>query len=168
MAVAMRALDASVAIRSTDGQERTVPLGEFYKLPGDTPHIETALAPGELITAIFLPAAPTSNIQIYRKVRDRSSYAFALIAVAAVISVDQGRISRAALAFGGLAHQPWRDAAVEDILTGERPSTALFDKAADVLLANAKGQGGNEFKIPLTRRVLKAVLTEATGSGDKA
>jgi xanthine dehydrogenase YagS FAD-binding subunit len=85
-----------------------------------------------------------------------------------VIGVDEGRITRAALAFGGLAPQPWRDAAVEDVLIGERPSMALFDKAADVLLANARGQGGNDFKIPLTRRILKAVLAEATGSGDKA
>jgi xanthine dehydrogenase YagS FAD-binding subunit len=168
MAVAMRALDATVAIRSADGRERTVPLGEFYKLPGDTPHIETAVAPGELITAIFLPATPSSGIQIYRKVRDRSSYAFALVSIAAVIGMDEGRITRAALAFGGIAPQPWRDAAVEDILTGERPSMALFDKAADVLLANARGQGGNDFKIPLTRRLVKAVLAEATGSGDKA
>jgi xanthine dehydrogenase YagS FAD-binding subunit len=168
MAVAMRALDASVAIRSADGGERIVPLGAFYKLPGDTPHIETVLAPGELVTAVFLPAAPASSTQIYRKVRDRSSYAFALVSVAAVIGMDEGRITRAALAFGGLAHQPWRDAAVEDVLIGERPSTTLFDKAADLLLANARGQGGNDFKIPLTRRVLKAVLAEATGSGDKA
>jgi xanthine dehydrogenase YagS FAD-binding subunit len=168
MAVALRALDAKVAIRAADGSERIAPIGEFYRLPGNTPHIETVVAPGELITAVILPAAPSSGVQIYRKVRDRSSYAFALVSIAAVIRVEAGKIASAALAFGGIAPQPWRDAAVENVLMGEQPSPALFDKAADILLANAKGEGGNDFKIPLTRRLMKAVLAEATGQGDQA
>ncbi|MGR3465116.1 FAD binding domain-containing protein [Limimaricola sp.] len=160
MAVAMQALGARVEIEGQDGA-REVELSEFYRLPGDTPHIETVLAPGELITAVILPA-PAGGRQVYRKVRDRSSYAFALVSVAAVVTVEDGRIARAQLAFGGLGPMPWRDAQVEQALIGETPSKALFDRAADILLADAKGQGGNDFKIPLARRTLAAVLTQAT------
>ncbi|MFT6530548.1 MAG: xanthine dehydrogenase YagS FAD-binding subunit [Limimaricola cinnabarinus] len=160
MAVAMRALDARVEIEGAEGR-REVALGEFYRLPGDTPQIETVLKPDDLITAVLLPA-PAGGRQIYRKVRDRSSYAFALVSVAAVIEVEDGVISKAQLAFGGLGPMPWRDADVEAALVGEAPSAALFDRAADILLAEAKGYGGNDFKIPLTRRTLAAVLTQAT------
>jgi xanthine dehydrogenase YagS FAD-binding subunit len=160
MAVAMRALDARVEIEGAEGR-REVALGEFYRLPGDTPQIETVLKPDDLITAVLLPA-PAGGRQIYRKVRDRSSYAFALVSVAAVIEVEDGVISKAQLAFGGLGPMPWRDADVEAALVGAAPSAALFDRAADILLAEAKGYGGNDFKIPLTRRTLAAVLTQAT------
>ncbi|GAA0585013.1 xanthine dehydrogenase family protein subunit M [Caenispirillum bisanense] len=162
MAVALLALDAVVEVEGTEGTRRRVPLSGFHRLPGDTPHVETVLQPGELITAVTLPP-PAGGRQLYRKVRDRASFAFALVSVAAVVTLDDaGRIDRAALAFGGLAHKPWRDPAVEDLLRGEAPSDALFDRAADRLLADARGQGGNDFKIPLTRRTLKAVLAEAT------
>ncbi|WP_282024367.1 FAD binding domain-containing protein [Limimaricola cinnabarinus] len=160
MAVAMRALGARVEVEGQDGT-REIALDAFYRLPGDTPHIETVLAPGELITAVILPA-PAGGRQIYRKVRDRSSYAFALVSVAAVVEVENGRIAKAQLAFGGLGPMPWRDAKVEKALVGETPSPALFDRAADILLAKAKGHGGNDFKIPLTRRTLAAVLSQAT------
>ncbi|EYD73064.1 FAD binding domain-containing protein [Limimaricola hongkongensis] len=160
MAVAMQALGARVEIEGQDGA-REVELSEFYRLPGDTPHIETVLAPGELITAVILPP-PAGGRQVYRKVRDRSSYAFALVSVAAVVTVEEGRIARAQLAFGGLGPMPWRDARVEQALIGETPTKALFDRAADILLADAKGHGGNDFKIPLARRTLAAVLTQAT------
>ncbi|WP_341211005.1 xanthine dehydrogenase family protein subunit M [uncultured Limimaricola sp.] len=160
MAVAMRCLGAKVEIEGTRGR-REVALDAFYRSPGDTPHIETVLEAGELITAVILPA-PAGGRQIYRKVRDRSSYAFALVSVAAVVSVEDGRITQAQLAFGGLGPMPWRDAEVEKALVGEVPSKALFDRAADILLAEAKGHGGNDFKIPLTRRTLAAVLTQAT------
>ena len=160
MAVAMRALGARVEVEGQDGT-REIALDAFYRLPGDTPHIETVLAPGELITAVILPA-PAGGRQIYRKVRDRSSYAFALVSVAAVVEVENGRIAKAQLAFGGLGPMPWRDAKVEKALVGEAPSPALFDRAADILLAEARGHGGNDFKIPLTRRTLAAVLSQAT------
>lgn len=167
MAVALRALDAVVEIEAADGETRDLPLADLHRLPGDTPHRETNLEPGDLITAVRLPA-PVGGRQIYRKVRDRSSYAFALVSVAAVATMKGERIDTAALAFGGLAHRPWRDPAVEAALAGEAPSDALFDHAADILLAEARGRGSNDFKIPLTRRTLKAVLREATGLGDAA
>lgn len=162
MAVAMAALDAQVVIEGQGGATRTVPVRDFHRLPGDQPDKDNILEPGELITQVTLPA-PTNARHIYRKVRDRASYAFALVSVAAVVSMDGGKIGTASLAFGGLAHKPWHDPKIDDLLTGETPSEALFDKAADILLADAEGQGQNDFKIPLARRTLKAVLREATG-----
>lgn len=162
MAVAMMALDAEVEIENPEGQTRQVALDDLYRLPGSTPDVETILQPGDLITAVLLPA-PVQATHLYRKVRDRSSYAFALVSVAAVIRIEEGKIAHAALAFGGLAPKPWRDARVDAALTGQAPSDAVFNKAADILLADAKGQGGNDFKIPLTRRTLIAVLRAATG-----
>jgi len=167
MAVALRALDAAVEVEAPDGGRRSIPLAGFYRLPGDTPRRETVLGAGDLITAVTLPP-PVGGRQIYRKVRDRSSYAFALVSVAAAVTMEGGRIARAALAFGGVAPLPWRDPAVEAALTGAAPSPALFDRAAAVLLAEARGQGGNDFKLPLVRRTLAAVLGEATGTGDAA
>lgn len=161
MAVAMRLLDAVVETLKADGSSREISVGEFYRLPGETPQVETVLEQGELITAVRLPK-PLSGEHRYRKVRDRASYAFALVSVAAVVRMDGARIADARLAFGGFAHMPWRDAAVEAALVGQAPSMALFDKAADILLAEAKGQGENDFKIPLARRTLKAVLADAT------
>lgn len=165
MAVAMCALDATVEIQSPKGETRTVPVAEFHRLPGDSPEKDNILEQGELITAVILPP-PAGGRQVYRKVRDRASYAFALVSVAAVVSMADGKIERASLAFGGLAHKPWVDDEVNDLLIGEAPSDELFNKAADQLLKEAKGQGGNDFKIPLTRRTLRAVLREATGMGD--
>ncbi|NDW34197.1 xanthine dehydrogenase family protein subunit M [Salipiger sp. PrR007] len=161
MAVAMRALDAEVIIRDAGGGTRTTGLAEFYRLPGDTPHIETTLAPGELVTAVHLPA-PAGDRQIYRKVRDRASYAFALVSTAVVLRMENGKIANASLAFGGLGTQPWRDPEVEALLTGETPSEALFDKAGELLMRDAELREGLEFKKPLAQRVLKAVLTEVT------
>ena len=161
MAVAMRLLDATIATQLPDGDRRRLSIGDFYRLPGDTPHIENVLRPGELITHIELPAPPPGR-QLYRKVRDRASYAFALVSVAAAIAVEDGRIASAKLAFGGLAHMPWRDGAVEEVLVGQAPSDALFATAADTLLRDARGYGHNDFKIPLARRVLIATLKELT------
>ena len=162
MAVAMRALKADVEIESADGSRRTVPVDDFYRLPHDTPHIETELEAGDVITAVILPA-PVASEQRYRKVRDRASYAFALVSVAAVVSLEEGLIADVTLAFGGLAHCPWRDEAVEARLKGQAPSRALFAEAADLLLKDATGQGHNDFKIPLTKRTMIAVLADACG-----
>ena len=162
MAVALAALDAQVEIAGPKGSTRTVPVREFHRLPGDQPWKDNVLEDGEIITAVTLPA-PVSGRQIYRKVRERSSYAFALVSVAAVVDMDGDVITRADLAFGGLAHKPWHDPRIADLLVGQSPSEALFDKAADLLLEEVQGYGENDFKIPLARRTLKAVLAEATG-----
>lgn len=161
MAVAMAALDATVEIAS-EKASRSVPVREFHLLPGATPERDNILEPGEIITAVTLPA-PVGGTQVYRKVRERSSYAFALCSVAAVIDLEDNRFTRADLAFGSLAHKPWHDPRIGDLLIGSEPSLALFDKAADLLLENAQGYGENDFKIPLARRTLAAVLCEATG-----
>jgi xanthine dehydrogenase YagS FAD-binding subunit len=161
MAVALAALDATVEIAS-DRRSRSVPVRDFHRLPGDTPERDNVLEPGEIITAVTLPA-PVGGIQLYRKVRERSSYAFALCSVAAVIGLEDNRFTRAELAFGGLAHKPWYDPRIADLLVGSEPSLALFDRAADLLLEDARAYGENDFKIPLARRTLAAVLCEATG-----
>lgn len=160
MAVALAALDATVSIHGPGGS-REVPVRDFHRLPGDTPWIDNVLDRGEIITAVTLPA-PVDGLQIYRKVRERSSYAFALVSVAAIVALDAGKFTRADLAFGGLAHKPWHDPRIGELLVGEAPSPALFDKAADLLLEDARGYGDNDFKIPLARRTLAAVLAEAT------
>ena len=167
MAVAMLALGAEVEVMGANGATRGVAVQDLYRLPGDTPQDETVLAPGDLITAVILPPPVPEARQIYRKVRDRASYAFALVSVAAIARMKGGRIDHLAVAFGGLAPRPWQNSEIEAALVGQEPSPALFDRAADILLANARGQGGNDFKIPLARRTLKSVLAEAT-QGDGA
>jgi xanthine dehydrogenase YagS FAD-binding subunit len=161
MAVAMRALDATIETTDPAGKPRTIPIADFHRLPGQTPQIENALQPGELITAVTLPPPPP-GVQIYRKVRDRASYAFALVSVAAIIDKVDGRIRSARLAFGGLAPKPWRAPAAEERLAGAAPDAATFDAAATAALDGARGHGGNDFKIPLARRTLHAVLAQAT------
>jgi xanthine dehydrogenase YagS FAD-binding subunit len=150
MAVAMRALDAAVETVRPDGSERSIPIAAFHRLPGDTPHIETELLPGELITAVTL-SPPVGGIHAYRKVRDRASYAFALVSVAAIVQSDgTGRV-----ALGGVAHKPWRDQAAEaELPRGAKAVTAQ-------LLADAKPTDQNAFKLPLVERTLAAVLQEA-------
>jgi xanthine dehydrogenase YagS FAD-binding subunit len=168
MAVAMRAIGAQVEIEGPGGARRTIGLQDFFRLPGDRPEDDNTLEPGDVITAVILPAPMEGARHAYRKVRDRASYAFALVSVAAVAKMDGDTIEDIALAFGGLAHMPWRDSAVEDILRGEVASDALFGAAADALLKDAQTFGGNDFKIPLTRRTLKAVLREVCGMGETA
>lgn len=163
MPVAMRVLDATIVTQGPDGQGRRISIHDFYRLPGATPDVETVLQMGELITHVELPPLPAGARQIYRKVRDRASYAFALVSVAGVVRVKDHRIDSAALAFGGLGPMPWRDPAVERELVGREPSTAVFEAAADALLAHAQGQGSNDFKIPLARRTLIACLRDLTG-----
>ncbi len=162
MAVALAALDATVEIATPDGGPRSVPVREFHRLPADTPYRDNVLEPGEVITGVVLPP-PVGGRQLYRKVRDRSSYAFALVSIAAVVRMEGGVIASASLAFGGLAHKPWHDPRIDELLSGATPSDALFDSAAELLLQGATGYGANDFKVPLTRRTLKAVLREVTG-----
>lgn len=159
MAVAMRALDAVIETRHASGRVRALTLDELYQLPGDTPEIENNLAPGELITAVRLPPPPPGR-QLYRKVRDRASYAFALVSVAAAVDLVDGRVSSARLAFGGVGSMPWRDRAAEEALLGETPSIGLYARCAEIVLAEARGWGSNDFKIPLLKRTLAACLSE--------
>ena len=161
MAVAMRALDAKVETVNPDGEARVIPIAEFHRLPGKTPEIETSLKSGEIITAVTLPPPPP-GVQVYRKVRDRASYAFALVSVAAIVDSAQGKICSARLAFGGLAQKPWRVPQAEQKLAGAPANTASFNAAANAVLEGARGYGGNDFKIPLTRRTLHGVLAETT------
>src|SRR5580704_15705720 len=161
MAVAMRALDARVETVNRDGDTRVIPIAEFHRLPGKTPEIETSLKPGEIIAAVTLPPPPP-GVQVYRKVRDRASYAFALVSVAAIVDSARGRIRSARLAFGGLAHKPWRIEQAEQKLANAAADTTTFDRAAAEVLEGARGYGGNDFKIPLTRRTLHSVLAETT------
>lgn len=159
MAVALSALNATVHIATGGGDERDVPVREFHCLPGETPWRDNVLEPGELITGVSLPP-PVGGTQIYRKVRERSSYAFALVSIAAIIEFKDGLFSRADLAFGGLAHKPWHNPAVSEALIGKAPSPGLFTDAASILLEGAQSFGENDFKIPLARRALHAVLAQ--------
>jgi len=150
MAVAMRALDASVETMREDGTARAIPIADFHRLPGDTPHIETVLEPGELITSVTLPK-PLGGKHIYRKVRDRASYAFALVSIAAIVQSDGG----GRVAVGGIAHKPWRvDDADAQLRRGAKA-------AAEPLLGSAKPTHDNAFKLPLVERTLASVLAEA-------
>jgi xanthine dehydrogenase YagS FAD-binding subunit len=150
MAIAMRVLDATVETVRPNGSMRTIPIADFHRLPGNTPHIENALEPGELITAVTLPK-PVGGAHLYRKVRDRASYAFALVSVAAIVQRDgTGRV-----ALGGVAHKPWRvEAAERDMPRGAKAVAAG-------LLAGARTTHDNAFKVPLVERTLAAVLAEA-------
>lgn len=150
MAIAMRVLDATVETVNAAGVTRAIPIADFHRLPGDTPHIETALQPGELITAVTLPR-PIGGRHVYRKVRDRASYAFALVSVAAVVQRD----GRGRFAIGGVAHKPWRvEAAEAEAPRGAKP-------LASAILAGARPTTDNAFKLPLVERTLAAALSEA-------
>lgn len=157
MAVAMAALDAEVETLRPDMSSRRIAATELHRLPGDQPERDHVLDEGELIVRVHLPADPPSR-QVYRKVRDRSSYAFAVVSLAAAVDMKDGRLSRVQLALGGVAHKPWRAKKAEAMLTGEAPSAALFRRAADAELAEARGRGHNDFKIDLVRRLIVATL----------
>jgi len=163
MCVALTALDAQVRLEGPGGA-RTIPLVDLHRLPGDTPDIETTLHPEELIVAIELPALPFATLSTYRKVRDRASYAFALVSVAAAVELDHGTITDLRLALGGVAHKPWRAWQAEDALRGRPATEANFREAAERELAEAKGLSGNAFKIELAKRAIVAVLGELTGA----
>ena len=161
MAVALSALNAVVRIQGPKGN-RQIPLLEFHRLPGSTPEIDTNLQHGELILGIELPPFPAAKKSHYLKVRDRASYAFALVSVAAVLDVENGKIREARLALGGVAHKPWRIPAVEQSLVGEEPNSTNFRIAADLLLQGAKPYPHNAFKVELAKRsIVRALGTAA-------
>jgi xanthine dehydrogenase YagS FAD-binding subunit len=158
MAVAMAALDADVLFVDADGEHR-IPLTEFHRLPGDRPEQDTVLPPGSLITAVEIPPPPDGARSTYRKVRDRASFAFALTSVAAELVVDDGTVTSARIALGGVAHKPWRARRAEEALAGQPVTEDTFRRAADDELERAEPLPGNEFKVELTRRTIVATLT---------
>ncbi len=162
MCVALAALDAVVHLSSAGGT-RTLPLTDLHRLPGEHPEIETMLEPGELITAIELPAMPMAAHSAYRKVRDRASYAFALISVAAALEVEDGRVTDVRLALGGVAHRPWRAFRAEEALRGGPATAAAFTAAARAELADAQPLRDNGFKVELATRTIAAVLADLAG-----
>ena len=164
MAVAITVLDAQIELLGADEGARRVAIGDFHRLPGDTPHIETVLKPGEMITGVVLPPAPPGR-QLYRKVRDRASYAFALVSVAAIVAADRGTISAVRVAFGGVAHKPWRSVEAEGALAGRPATMATFRAAAEAAMAHAVGRGHNDFKIELAKRTLCRTLALAAQEG---
>jgi xanthine dehydrogenase YagS FAD-binding subunit len=163
MCVALAALDATVHVAGTSG-ERSIAFRDFHRLPGDTPQRDTSLQPGEMITAIALPPQGFAAHHTYLKLRDRASYAFALVSVAAALDLDGGTIREARLALGGVAHKPWRDPSVEALLRGKTPENAVCRQAADLMLRDAKGYGHNDFKIDLARRAIVRALRQAAGA----
>ncbi|KOX20550.1 molybdopterin dehydrogenase [Saccharothrix sp. NRRL B-16348] len=159
MAVAMAALDAQVAVLGPAGR-RVVPLVELHRLPGEEPHRDTVLSPSDLITSVDLPPLPPGTRSQYRKVRDRASFAFALVSVAAVLRVEDGVVRDARIALGGVAHKPWRARRAEDVLLGSPADEEVFRRAIDAELAGAAPLEGNGFKVPLTRNLAVSALRE--------
>lgn len=160
MSVALLALDAAILVVGPSG-ERTIPIAEFHRLPGETPQIDTNLKANEMITAVELPPRGFSGHYEYLKVRDRTSYAFALVSVAAALEMKDGQIGEARLALGGVAHKPWRRKEAEELLNGKHAAKDNFQKAAEALLQGARGFGHNDFKIELAKRAIVRALTQA-------
>ena len=163
MAVALAALDATVHLAGAGGT-RQVALTDLHRLPGDRPDLDTILEPGDLITAVELPPMPMAAHSTYRKVRDRASYAFALVSVAAAIEVADGRVNDVRLALGGVAHKPWRATKAEALLRGGPATREAFSAAAEAEIADAKPLNDNGFKIELAVRTITAVLAELAGA----
>lgn len=161
MCVALAALDARINLHGNDGQ-RTLAFADFHRLPNDTPDLDNNLKPGELITSIDLPDEGFNSHYSYLKLRDRTSYAFALVSVATALKIEGGKIKDARLALGGLAHKPWRNTKAEDFLKEKEPTSINFSSAADIILKEAKGYEHNTFKIELARRaIIRNGLTAA-------
>ncbi len=160
MCVALAALEAKVHVAGPAG-ERVIAFGDFHRLPGNTPQLDTNLQPSEIVTAIELPAQGFANNYSYLKIRDRLSYAFALVSVAAALELDGSTIGQARLALGGVAHKPWRDTAAETELRGKPANKETFERVANLLLRDAKGFAHNAFKIDLARRSIVRALTQA-------
>lgn len=164
MAVAMAALGAVVVTRKRDGTEGRIPVTELNRLPGDRPDLDHVLDEGELIVAVELPASPP-RLQSYRKVRDRSSYAFAVVSAAIALDLEDGHMHNLRIGLGGVAHKPWRATKAEAMLEGKMPEAALFMEALEQEMADAEGHGHNDFKKILAPRVVVAMLRELTGLG---
>ena len=164
LCVALTALDATVQVTGKNGA-REIAFPDFHYLPGNTPQIETDLRADELITAVDIPSLPFAKNSLYRKVRDRASYAFALVSVAAAVELEQGSIKQVRLALGGVAHKPWRAWKAEKILTGAPATAGNFKAAAEAELQEATGFEHNRFKIELAKRTIINVLTELTQKG---
>jgi xanthine dehydrogenase YagS FAD-binding subunit len=160
MCVALAALEAVVRVTGPDG-DRAIPFAEFHRLPGDTPHLDTNLRPDEIITAVDLPAKGFAEHHAYLKVRDRQSYAFALVSVAAALEMDGDTITEARLALGGVAHKPWRDRQAEALLHGKGATRDNFRPVAEALLRDATGFGHNDFKVELAKRAIVRALSQA-------
>ncbi|AAF12401.1 FAD binding domain-containing protein [Deinococcus radiodurans] len=159
MCVALAALDAVVVVEGQGG-ERRIPFAEFHRLPGDTPEIDTNLRGGELITAVELPPVPVAAHSTYRKVRERASYAFALVSVAGALHLEGGNVKEVRLAFGGVAHKPWRAQKAEAYLTGRPATPENFRAAIEAELADAQTGPENAFKVPMLRNTVISVLEE--------
>ncbi len=162
MANALYALDAVVRVRGPGGAERTIPVGDFHRLPGDAPERDTELRHGELVTAIELPRSPFARNAHYLKVRDRASYAFALVAVAAAVDLDGGTVRQARVVLGSVAHKPWRSREAEAALAGRPASEASFRRAAEAALAGARPLAHNGYKVELARRAVVRALMRAS------
>jgi xanthine dehydrogenase YagS FAD-binding subunit len=160
MCVALAALDAKVHVTGPAG-ERAIAFSNFHRLPGDTPQRDTNLAPNEIVTAVELPPQGFATNYTYLKIRDRLSYAFALVSIAAALELEGGTIKKARLALGGVAHKPWRDTAVEGAMRGQSANRGTFAQAADGLLHDARGYEHNAFKIDLARRAIVRALIQA-------
>ena len=163
MANALYALDAVVRVRNARGGERTIPIDQFHRLPGDTPQVDTNLEHGELIVAIELPRSGFGKNSYYLKVRDRASYAFALVAVAAALELDGDAIRQARVVLGGVAHKPWRSREAEAALAGKRATEATFREAAEAAMRDAKPLEHNAYKVELGKRAIVRALTRAGG-----
>ena len=163
MCVALAVLDAQIRVLGPDG-ERVIPIGEFHRLPGDHPELDTTLQPNELITAVDLPPMADTKHAVYLKVRDRSLYAFALVSVAAALTIESGSIASARVALGGVAHKPWRVPEAEILIKGVSPDHAAFDMVADRLLQGAHAYRYNQYKLTLARKTVIRALSLAAAS----
>lgn len=164
MCVPLAALDAVVEVEGTQGR-REIPFTEFHRLPGNTPQLDNNLAPGEIITAVILPPVSLAKSGVYLKLRDRASYAFALISVAAALDIQDGEIQQARMALGGVAHKPWRSPEAEQFLQGKPAETATFQQAAELALRDAKPLKYNAFKVDMTKRAIRRALTVSAQGG---
>ncbi len=167
MCVPLAALDAVVVVEGTKGR-RQIPFTDFHRLPGDTPQRDTNLEPGELITSVIVPPVPFAKSGVYLKLRDRTSYAFALVSVAAALDLEGEQIKNVRLALGGVAHKPWRPTEAEKFLIGKTANAATFQQAAEIALQGAKPLIHNSFKVDLAKRAIRRALTVSAKGGGVA
>ncbi|MEH2145903.1 FAD binding domain-containing protein [Nostoc sp.] len=167
MCVPLAALDAVVVVEGPKGK-RQIPLTDFHRLPGNTPQRDTNLEPGELITSVIVPPVPFAKSGVYLKLRDRTSYAFALVSVAAAVDLAGEQIQNVRLAMGGVAHKPWRSKEAEEFLIGKSANSATFQEAAEIALQEAKPLTYNSFKVDLAKRVIRRALTVSAKGGGVA